>query len=255
MTPPPHAYIELAYFHKTARMMREMAIARGLADQAAQYRDWAETMRANFRQQHLQPDGSIQPGSQTAYVLALDCGLLTGAVEREKAGAHLAALIRKKSGPKNSGMTTGFLGTEALLPVLADTGQLELAATILQSRRYPSWGYAVKNGATTIWERWNSLYRGTRLWRQQRKNERGHEFVLPEGAEPVPWVRPHHDSPHGRIAVSWKRDTDDSLLYKVSIPPNTTARLTLPRSSPWKNDAPKTATTILQPGTHQFHIR
>ena len=154
--PTPHAYVELAYFTMSSLMMAEMAEAQGLADEAQKYRGWVETMRANFRKQYLQPDGTIQPESQSAYVLALDCGLLTDPAERKKAGDRLAALIREKAGPKNTGMTTGFLGTKPLLPVLTDTGHLDLAVSMLQSRQYPSWGYEVKNGATTIWERWNS---------------------------------------------------------------------------------------------------
>jgi alpha-L-rhamnosidase len=89
-------------------------------------------------------------------VLALDCGLLTAPIERKAAGDRLAALIHAKAVPKNTGMTTGFLGTKPLPPVLTDTGHLDLAALMLQSRRYPSWGYDIKNGATTIWECWNS---------------------------------------------------------------------------------------------------
>jgi alpha-L-rhamnosidase len=53
-------------------------------------------------------------------------------------------------------MTTGFLGTRPLLPVLSATGHHDLAGILIQQREYPSWGYEVENGATTIWERWNS---------------------------------------------------------------------------------------------------
>jgi len=288
--PTPPAYIELAYFAKTALMMEEMATARGLAKEAAKYRSWVETMRANFRNQHLQPDGSIQPGSQSAYVLALDCGLLTDPAERGKAGAHLAALIRGKSGPKNSGMTTGFLGTKPLLPVLADTGQLELAAEILQSRNYPSWGYAVKNGATTIWERWNSYteehgFGGSDGKMNAAMNSFSHyafgavtEWMFTDlagiapagpgytkirlhprfpttGTDPITWVRAHHDSPHGRIAIHWKRQDDGSLLYEATIPPNTTAELTLPENSPWGPAATATKTKTLAPGSHRIVVK
>lgn len=65
--PTPNPYGELAYFTLCSRMMAEMADAQGLAEEAAKYRSWMETTRANFRAQHLQPDGSIKPGSQSAY--------------------------------------------------------------------------------------------------------------------------------------------------------------------------------------------
>jgi len=291
--PTPPAYIELAYFAKTAAMMEEMATVQGMVEEAAKYREWLETMRANFRSQHLQPDGSIQPNSQTAYVLALDCGLLTDHTERENAGTHLANLIRGKSAPNNSGMTTGFLGTKPLLPVLATNGQLDLAGQILQSRNYPSWGYAVKNGATTIWERWNSFteehgFGGSDGKMNAAMNSFSHyafgavtEWMFTDlagiapaapgyakirlhprfptaaptkGVEPITWVRAHHDSPHGRIAVKWERGNDGSLIYQAAIPPNTTAELILPKASPWKGDASIVESRMLGPGKHRVVI-
>ncbi len=66
------------------------------------------------------------------------------------------ALLAKKIQDNDTRMSTGFLGTRPLLPVLSATGQSDLAVRLLQSRKYPSWGYEVEQGATTIWERWNS---------------------------------------------------------------------------------------------------
>ena len=290
----PHAYVELAYFTKTALMMEDMANAQGLKEEAAKYHQWAETMRENFRQQHLQPDGSIKPSSQSAYVLALDCNLLTDPDDRQKAGEHLAALIRAKANEKNTGMTTGFLGTKPLLPMLTSTGNLDLAVSMLQSRKYPSWGYEVKNGATTIWERWNSYTEEHGFGGEDGKmnaamNSFSHyafgavtEWMMTDLAgiapalpgyskiklhphfpsakattetETISWIKAHHDSPHGRIAVSWKREANNSLTYEVSIPPNTTADLTLPKTSPWGAGDTTRETKTLQPGVHKFVIK
>ena len=291
-TPP--SCVELAYFTKTSLMMEEMANAQGLAAEAAKYRQWRETMRANFRQQHLQIDGTIKPESQSAYVLALDCGLLTDATERKKAGDRLAALIRSKAGEKSTGMTTGFLGTKPLLPMLTATGHLDLAVSMLQSRKYPSWGYEVKNGATTIWERWNSYteehgFGGADGKMNASMNSFSHyafgavtEWMMTnlagiapaepgyakiklhpyfpsasatQEAETISWIKAHHDSPHGKISVVWKRQEDGSLLYEATIPPNTTAELTLPKSSPWGGSDPATIIRQLTPGSHRFEIK
>jgi len=138
--PTPHEYVDLCYLALTCRQMAEMADASGLGNEASQYRAWRDTLRKNFRQRHLQTDGSIKPSSQSAYVLALDSGLLTDPTERKTAGAHLAKLITSKAGPESTGMATGFLGTKPLLPVLTDTGQHELAVRLMQSRKFPSWG-------------------------------------------------------------------------------------------------------------------
>lgn len=291
--PTPHPYVELAYFAKTSQMMEEMAAAQGLKDEAAKYRQWTETMRANFRTQHLKPDGTIQPESQSAYVLALDCGLLTDQADRKKAGDRLAALIRSKAGEKNTGMTTGFLGTKPLLPVLTDTGNLDLAVSMLQSRKYPSWGYEVKNGATTIWERWNSYteehgFGGADGKMNAAMNSFSHyafgavtEWMMTTLAgiapaepgyskiklhphfpsagatketETISWIKAHHDSPHGRISIYWKRQDDGSLLYEATIPPNTTAELTLPKTSPWGGADATPVVQQLTPGSHRFVI-
>lgn len=288
-TPPP--YVELAYFAKASGMMQEMAMAQNLPEEAGKYTRWLETLRQNFRSQFLQPDGTIQPESQTAYVLALDCGLLTDAGERKVAGDRLASLLRSKSGGNNTGMTTGFLGTKPLLPVLTATGNHDLALTLMQSRNYPSWGYEVANGATTIWERWNSYTKEHGFGGEDGKMnasmnsfshyafgavtewmftdlagiapaEAGyakirlhpHFPVGSKGAEPITWTKAHHDSPHGRISIHWKHQADDSLLYEATIPPNTTAELTLPKSSPWGGADATPVVQQLAPGSHRFVI-
>jgi alpha-L-rhamnosidase len=69
----------------------------------------------------------------------------------------LADKLRQGESADNSGMTTGFLGTRPLLPVLSSVGENDLAVKHFQSRKFPSWGYEVEQGATTIWERWNSF--------------------------------------------------------------------------------------------------
>ena len=292
--PTPHEYVELAYFAKASHMMEEMAAAQGLKDEAAKYHQWVETLRANFRKKYLQPDGTIKPQSQSAYVLALDCGLLTDPADRKKSGDHLAALIRKKSSANNTGMTTGFLGTKPLLPVLTDTGNLDLAVSMLQSRQYPSWGYEVKNGATTIWERWNSYtaehgFGGADGKMNAAMNSFSHysfgavtEWMMTDLAgiapaepgyakirlhphfpsakattetETISWVKAHHDSPHGRITASWNRQADGSLLYEATIPPNTSAELTLPKHSPWSGKDAEIETRVLAPGTHRIEVK
>ncbi|MEX1115186.1 MAG: family 78 glycoside hydrolase catalytic domain [Akkermansiaceae bacterium] len=291
--PTPNPYVELAYFTKSSLMMAEMADAQGLANEVKKYRAWVETMRTNFRKNHLKRDHSIQPESQSAYVLALDCGLLTDPAERNAAGERLAALIRAKAGPKNTGMTTGFLGTKPLLPVLTDTGHLNLAVSMLQSRQYPSWGYEVKNGATTIWERWNSYteehgfggadgkmnaamnsfshyaFGAVTEWMMTtlagiaplepgyskiRLHPRFPSMNATSETETISWIKAHHDSPHGRISVSWKRQDDGSLLYEATIPPNTTAELILPKSSPWGGTDATPVTHPLTSGSHRFLI-
>ncbi|MFC7335633.1 family 78 glycoside hydrolase catalytic domain [Haloferula chungangensis] len=292
--PTPHEYVDLCYFALVCKQMAAMAEAQSLNNEAQKYTDWLETLRKNFRANHLQADGSIKPTSQSAYVLALDCGLLTDEQERKTAGAHLAKHLQSKSGPTNTGMTTGFLGTKPLLPVLTDTGNLDLAVKLIQSRKFPSWGYEVKNGATTIWERWNSYteehgfggadgkmnaamnsfshyaFGAVTEWMMSTlagiaPAEPGYSKILlhphfpskeaSDETDTISWVKAYHDSPHGRISVSWKRDGNDALVYEATIPPNTTAELILPESSPWKSENPARVSETLLPGTHRIVVK
>ena len=143
-------------------------------------------------------------------------------------------------------MTTGFLGTRPLLPVLSDVGEHDLAVKHFQSRKFPSWGYEVEQGATTIWERWNSYtkengFGGTQNaamnsfahysfgavceWMFFRlagidTDGPGYQRIIIRPSPPAPgsnparepihWVKAHYDSIHGRIVSNWRRTTTAS---------------------------------------------
>jgi alpha-L-rhamnosidase len=72
--------------------------------------------------------------------------------------------------------------------------------------------------------------------------------------ETISWIKAHHDSPHGRISVRWKRQDDGSLLYEATIPPNTSAELILPKTSPWGGGGTSVVTRKLTSGTHRFQV-
>ncbi len=292
--PTPPEFVEIAYFTHCCNLMVEMATAQGLAHEAIRYQTWADELRKNFRATYLKEGTKIHPESQSAYVLALDCGLLTDKAERKQASDRLAQLIRSKATQTNTGMTTGFLGSKPLLPMLTAGGHHDLAVSLIQSRQYPSWGYEIENGATTIWERWNSYtkehgfggadgkmnaamnsfshyaFGAVTAWMFHElagiaPEEPGYKVIrlhpkfstakTVEGVPALTWIRAHHDCPHGRIAVSWKKQEDGSLLYKATIPPNTVAQLTLPKTSPWGKGPQTPVTRTLKPGTHQIEVK
>ncbi len=90
---------------------------------------------------------------QTGYALALGMGLITDAELHRKAGEKFVA----KLATTDNHLRTGFVGTPWLLPALSNIGRDDLAYTMLLKETYPSWGYEISKGATTIWERWNSI--------------------------------------------------------------------------------------------------
>nr|WP_314123136.1 family 78 glycoside hydrolase catalytic domain [uncultured Brevundimonas sp.] len=147
----PKDLVGTAYWARCAGMMAEMAQAIGRADDAVRYRALFDQIRAAFNTAYVKADGEIGNGSQTSYILPIAFGLLDDGAKAE-AGRRLAADIHRRSDT----LSTGFLGTPHILDALAISGHAEVAVTLLLQRAYPSWGYMVEKGATTMWERWNS---------------------------------------------------------------------------------------------------
>jgi alpha-L-rhamnosidase len=254
----PLDYIDTAYFAYSTKLMAEMAQAIGKTKEAAEYRELFGKIKAAFNQKYVKADGSLALNTQTAYALALYMDLLPDNL-RTAAGALLA----KKIQDNETRMSTGFLGTRPLLPVLSATGQSDLAVRLLQSRKYPSWGYEVEQGATTIWERWNSYTKDKGFGGPQNAemNSFAHyafgavcEWMFSQLAgiqsdgpgykaiiirptipspnsnpdqKPIDWVRAYYDSIRGRIASSWKVEAGH-LSLDVTIPANTTATVYIP---------------------------
>ena len=110
-----------------------------------------ENVKRAFKTSFVGRDGVIKSDTQTAYLLAYSFGVMTA----DEIRGHLVRKIHEA----NDHLATGFLGVKFLLPVLCEIGESELCYKILTNRTYPGWGYSVVNGATTVWERWNSYTR------------------------------------------------------------------------------------------------
>jgi alpha-L-rhamnosidase len=258
----PLDYIDTIYFGYTAKLMVEMGRAIGKTADVARYQELFENIKQAFGRKYVRADGALNVDTQTAYALALFADLVPEQL-RQAAGEHLGKKIRDNG----SRMTTGFLGTRPLLPALASVGQTDLAIQLLQSRKFPSWGYEVEQGATTVWERWNSFTLENGFGGEQNASMNsfahyafgavcewmftglagidsdgpGYHHILIRPAvpaagsnpdeKPIDWVRAHYDCIHGRIASSWKWSTNNFKL-DLTIPANTTATVYLPGSNP-----------------------
>ncbi len=254
----PLDYIDTVYFACSTKLMAEMARVLGKTDEATQYQDLFAKIKSAFNKKYVRPDATLAVDTQTAYALALYMDLLPENL-RNSAAEHLAKKIRDN----DTRMTTGFLGTHVLLPSLSSAAQNDLAVQLLQSHKFPSWGYEVDQGATTIWERWNSYTKEKGFGGEQNASmnsfahysfgavcewmfsrlagidseDAGYNHILIHPMPPSPdsnpdhppinWVRAHYDSIHGRISTSWKRNKD-SFELDVSIPANTSATVYLP---------------------------
>jgi alpha-L-rhamnosidase len=148
-----HKVIATAYFAQNTRMMSEMAAALGQTAQAKQWAALVPAIERAFTEAYVKPDGSIYTGTQTVYAMALGMDLISDPTKREGA----ARQFTQKLAGDNYHLKTGFLGTPWLLPALSSIDRSDLAYRLLLNEDYPSWGFEVKMGATTMWERWNTI--------------------------------------------------------------------------------------------------
>ncbi len=245
----PKDLLATAYWAYDAGLMAEMAGAIGRHDDAREYRDLNENIKAAFEEAYVSPDGRIQGDTQTCYLLALHMELLPEDL-RSAAAEHLVRSIEREDWH----LSTGFAGVGYLCPVLTEAGYADVAYRLLENETYPSWGYTVKNGATTIWERWdgwteengfqspnmNSFNHyslgsvGEWLYRYVAGIDLdphgvGYERILirPRPGGSLTHARAEYDSVRGRISSSWKVE-DDRFVLEVLIPPNTTANVHVP---------------------------
>ncbi|HZS53706.1 MAG TPA: family 78 glycoside hydrolase catalytic domain [Bryobacteraceae bacterium] len=148
-----HKVIATAYFAEDTRMMSEMAAAMGESDQSAQWAALVPQIHSAFVSAYRSVDGSIYQGTQCAYDLALGMNMIADAAQRDQTAARFV----EKVAADNYHLQTGFLGTPWLLPSLTGIGRNDLAFRLLLNQDYPSWGFPISMGATTNWERWNSI--------------------------------------------------------------------------------------------------
>jgi alpha-L-rhamnosidase len=146
----PQLLTATACWARMLRMMAAMAEATGRKARALHFRSGLERVTRAFQAEFVRADGTIGIDSHTGTILPLAFGLVPPALE-QAAADKLAANIRRRG----TLLTTGFLGTPFSLDVLADHGHADLAVELLLRTEFPSWGYMVAKGATTIWERWN----------------------------------------------------------------------------------------------------
>ncbi len=151
IAPTPKDLVGTAYFAHTAGIMSRVARVLGRLDDARGFAALRTRVVRAFRREFLSPAGRVVGDTQTGYLLALAFDLLPPP-QVATAFGHLVRLVESRG----RHLATGFVGTPLLLPVLTRLGRPDLAFDVLFQKDYPGWLYPVTNGATTMWERWNS---------------------------------------------------------------------------------------------------
>ncbi len=242
----PKPVMNTAYFAYTTRLVSEMARLLGRDADAERYATLYEEIRKAFLDKFVQPDGTIHGDTQAVYVLALKFDLLPESL-RTAAADKLVERIAEKE----MHLSTGFVGTGHLNNVLTETGHTDVAYTLLCQRTYPSWLYPVEQGATTIWERWNSWTKESGFGDRSMNSFNHYSlgavgqwlFETVGGIQPLEpgfkrikiqiepgdglsWAKAKYNSPYGTIQTEWKK-TGDEIELEIEIPANTEAEIHL----------------------------
>ena len=254
-------YLSACYWAMDAAMMADMAAATGR--DAAPYHAMADAARASLKKTFLLADGTFKTPifntMQTPALFALRNGLVDG-----NARDKLIARLRANFAAHGGCLQTGFLGTSILMQTLTDNGMADIAWDLLFQRKNPSWLYSVDNGATTIWERWNSYTLESGMG-PKGMNSFNHyaygcvcQWIWETAAgiaadpaapgfkhilmRPVPDKRlgsleAEYHSAAGLIKSAWKYD-GDRCIWDFTVPEGSTATVILPGQTEGKDYGP-----------------
>ncbi|MET0908003.1 MAG: glycoside hydrolase family 78 protein [Ilumatobacteraceae bacterium] len=240
--------VATAYFARSAQIVSDTAGALGHDDLQARYGELAAEVRAAFRLEYLTPHGRLMSDTVTAYSLALEFGLIEYPAERDRVAARLSSCVAEW----RYLITTGFLGTPVVLPALTNGGDSTSAYRLVTQTGRPSWLYSVLMGATTMWERWDSVLPDGSVNPGEMTSFNHYAFgcvaewlhtvvgglapgspgyrrirIAPIPGHGVTAARATLRTPYGRASCAWS-SVGTTVSLAVEVPPNTTATVVRP---------------------------
>lgn len=247
-----HDYIGSSYYGYDANLMAQMAKALGKKEDFKKYSLLFENIRKAFAKKYILENGYTTEDTQTTYALALYFDLYPE--ELAQKGADRLAEKIKLNGNK---FATGFLGTKHVMLALSKYGYDELSYKLFKQTEYPSWGFSVMNGSTSVWERWNSYtknpednnslnsamnsfshyaFGSVAEWMYIHalgidSEDAGYRNIIikPAVSKQMGFMDGSYDCINGKIASSWSWK-GSQLTLKVSVPVNTKAKVYIPSS-------------------------
>ncbi|MGL3150235.1 family 78 glycoside hydrolase catalytic domain [Microbacterium sp. A82] len=245
--------LSTAYFAHSANLAARSLRVLGRDVEAAEIEELHARIVDVYRSNFIAADGTVAGDTQGGQLLTLAFGLFAGDVERDRIAVKLVETVERRE----VSLTTGFVTVGLLCPVLAQIGREDLAFRLLHNDQYPSWLYSVKNGATTIWERWDG-WTPEHGFQSARMNSFNHyslgsvgewflSGILGIGQESAsagyreielaPRFDPFLDhaegsleTPRGRVVSTWRRE-DDQIRWSVVVPPGPGATAVVPTAS------------------------
>ncbi len=240
----PKDVIYTAYFAHSAKLTAEAAEALGKSDDAKKYRELFDQIRGSFRRAYIGPDGRIKGNTQACYVLAIAFDLV-GPDRSDPSFERAARYLVEDIEARGNHLSTGFIGTKSLMQALSKIGRYDVAFRLLHNETFPSWGFSIRQGATSIWERWdgwtpekgfqdpgmNSFahysFGAVHGWMVRtiggiRPTHDGTITIEPQLDPRLTWAKTTYRGPSGMIATRWQRE-GDQLDLEVTIPANAKA--------------------------------
>jgi alpha-L-rhamnosidase len=244
----PKKPISASYLFLSSKLLSEIAAVIGKPEDAAEYAQLASDVASAYQEKYFnQETQNYEGGTQTANLLPLGFGI-TPEELKDQVFQNVVDAVNARDGHPS----TGFLGTQYVLPTLSDYGRHDMAYEMINLRTYPSWGYMVEKGATTIWELWNSDTE-----RPEGMNSRNHyalggigewvygylgglkpdiehpgfkqSLIAPRPVGDLTWAKTTRETAYGDLLVDWKIE-GNVFHMDVAIPPNTTSIVTIPKT-------------------------
>jgi alpha-L-rhamnosidase len=239
--------VATAYYYRSAALTAQAAQLLGRGEDARRYGDLAARIADAFRAAYITPRGRMMSDAPTAYALAIVFDLVEGE-QKAAMGDRLRHLVRAYG----YHIATGFVGTPIICDALTVTGHADAASRLLTQTECPSWLYPVTMGATTIWERWDSMLEDSSInpgqmtsfnhyalgavadWLHRRVAglaplEPGYRRIriAPTLLDALNDASAWHETPYGRASAGWSR-SNDLVRFEIEVPPNTRAVVWLP---------------------------
>ncbi len=255
----PAEFVSALYYLHDVKTLASSAAVLGHNADARMYGQLEDRIRAAVQQKYYDAStGNYANGTQTADAMAIAMGL-PGPKERGRVAGNLQNDIVYYH---DTHITTGFIGVRYLLPVLSEIGRTDLAYELAAQTSYPSWGYMIANGATTLWELWqqkvgpsmnsqdHAMFGSVGAWFYETLGGIGiapdgagyrHIRIAPHPVEDLRWVNASIGSPRGRIVSSCTREAGRVTL-EVTIPPGAGAEIAIP------NELETTKFTVTESG-------
>lgn len=260
-------YVATAYYYHSAKLVSKAAAILGKTEEAAVYGKLADEVKQTLQNEYFTPNGRLAITTQTGYALAL---AMDFAPENSK--PVLAKFLNEKLKVAKGYLKTGFVGTPILCQTLSDYGYNEMAYKLLLNEENPSWLYEVKMGATTIWERWNSVtpdghinptnmnslnhYTPGSVVEWMYRNMAGLHIkedapgftdvnIIPQPDYRIRKCDMTYESQAGHYEIHWEVETSGNFILKVTVPFGAKATITLPGKT-------ENGTVCVTAGTHFY---